>query len=406
MVIPKIGSIPLVNDATNGSAGGAFLLSTPSKSNATLHIDTADIEVHVGEPYAVVRFNGCEDAVSTFANAHSLVQQGLDLLSILGTQDSIILDAENEHILCWSEPDGIVVRNVSTTLFNFSVGSAKLVVKDKDGNIIPPVPSHPQHHPAFRYYRLAQTTDDLFDAYRNMYLSFEVLLSSQHPKMKREQEIDWLRRALSAASDEIGLKGLSTDPGSDPIGTILNDIYQDARLPLFHAKEGRVFYVPQDSDARVTVAHALNILTNLVLRMAEKWYSARRVGGFVFPGWVYKNVRSQLASNTIYATNYDGPFDPTEKDLSHPRFKSALATPCTVAPEFERGREPAFMGTFIEADFASVDPVRRIDVATDEHPYIAQIMDAPLKLSGIHRFEVLSHIRVTNQNQPKTLFRK
>lgn len=403
---PRIGSIPLINDITMGSAGGAFLLSTPSKSSATLHFDTAEIEVCSGEPYAVIRFMGAEDALSTFNNAHRLVQQGLDLLSILGTQDSVILDAENEHILCWCESNKVVVRSVSTTLLNFSVGSPKLIVKDKDGNVVPSVPSFPQHHGAFRYYRLAQTTDDLFDAYRNMYLAFEALLSSHYPKTKREQEIQWLTRALSAVSSEIQLTGLGTKEGEELVETILNEIYKDARLPLFHAKSGQTVYIPQDSDARTAVSHALGILTNLVLRMAEKWYSARRVGGFVFLGWVYDNIRAQLASSKIYASNYDGPFDSTEKDLSHPRYKLALTTSCKIAPEFERKREPALMGTFVGADFASVNPIRRIEVATEEHPYLSQILDAPLYLDGTIQFEVIRHIRGTNQNQPKSLFRK
>ena len=282
-----------------------------------------------------------------------------------------------------------------------------LVVRDKDGNIVPPVPSSPQHHAGFRYFRLAQTTDDLFDAYRNMYLAFELLLSTHCPKMSREKEIDWLRRAISAASADIPLTGLGIDEQTDLVETIINKVYQDARLPLFHAKEGRAFYIPQDNpSARIVISYALNILTKLVVRLAEKWYSARHMGGGVFFGWVYDNVRTQLASSTIYVSNYDGPFDPSEQDLSHPRFKSALSTPCAIVPEFERQGEPAFMGTFIGVDFATVNPIRCIEVATKEHPYLAQTLDAPLQLDGVARFEVLMHIRGTNVNQPRTLFRK
>jgi Methylamine utilization protein MauJ len=371
MNIPRIGSIPLFDENIVGCSGGAFLLSTKAKSDEVLHFDTAEIEVHAQEPYAVVRFKGSEDASSTFSSAHRLVHQGFDMLSILGKQDSVILDAENEHILCWSEHSGIVIRTVSTTLLEFAVGSANLVVKDKDGNVIPSVPPSPQHHPAFRYYRLAQTTDDLFDAYRNMYLAFEVLLSAHYPKIRREREIDWLRRALSAASADIPLTGLGTEAGADIVETTLNEIYQDARLPLFHAKEGREFYIPQDSSARVVVSHALSILTKLVLRMAEKWYSARRMGVGVFFGWVYDTLRTQLASCVIYASNYDGPFDPTERDLSHPRFESALTAPCTIASELEREGEPALMGNFIGVDFTAANPVQRVEIATKEHPYLA-----------------------------------
>jgi hypothetical protein len=190
------------------------------------------------------------------------------------------------------------------------------------------------------------------------------------------------------------------------VEAILDKIYQDARLPLFHAKEGRTFYIPQDTDSRIVVSQALSILTQLVLRMAEKWYSARRIGGFVFLGWVYNNVRTQLASSKIYITNYAGAFDPTEKDLSHPRFKSALTTPCKITSEFERKREPALKGTFVGVDFESANPIRRIEVATEEHPYLSQLLDAPLYLDGITRFEVVKHVRGANQNQPRTLFRK
>src|SRR5688572_650904 len=347
MTAPRIGSIPLVDENAVSSSGGAFLLSTQAKSNEVLRFDDAEIEVHAHEPFAVVRFSGSEDAVSTFSDAHRLVQQGLDMLSILGKQDSVILDAENEHHLCWTEPSGKVVRTVSTTLLEFNVGAINAVIKDKDGNVIPSVPTSPQHHPAFRYYRLAQTTDDLFDAYRNMYLAFEVLLSSHYPKIKGEHEIDWLRRALSAATVDTALISLKTERGADEVENIINAIYKDARLPLFHAKEGLAFYMPQDSGARTVVSSALNILTQLVLRMAEKWYSARRMGGGLFFGWVYDNVRTVLSSSVIYVSNYSGSFNADERDLSHPRFKSAVTAPCTLMPELERGKEPALMATFI-----------------------------------------------------------
>jgi hypothetical protein len=60
-------------------------------------------------------------------------------------------------------------------------------VRDKKGNVVSPVLSPPRHHIAFRFFRLAQTSDDLFDAYRNMYLAFEALLSTKHPKPAAEE---------------------------------------------------------------------------------------------------------------------------------------------------------------------------------------------------------------------------
>lgn len=55
-----------------------------------------------------------------------------------------------------------------------------------------------QHHIGFRYYRLAQSTEDLYDGFRNMYLAFEVLLSSKYPKVRGEQEpLEFSRLAVS-----------------------------------------------------------------------------------------------------------------------------------------------------------------------------------------------------------------
>lgn len=406
--MPRIGSIPLGANCTPRAAAAAFLLSSPANSSVVLPFDVAEIEVHAREPYAVVRFSGPEDATPAFTEGHRLVQRGLDLLSILGTQDLVIRDAEDEHILWWSEPMGMVLRLVSTAVLNFRVGPVTLAVRDKDGNVIPPLPSSPRHHIAFRYYRLAQTTDDLFDSCRNMYLAFEVLLSSKYPKASaREREIVWLRRALSAASGEVSLADLGTRVGSDTVDSVLDKIYYDARLPLFHAKEGRVYYAPQDSPAsRAAVSDALGVLTQLVLRMAEKWCDARRMGGGVFFGWVYDTLKSFLDSCTAYATNYDGPLDHTERDLSHPRFRTAVRLPCRIAPELQRGKEPALIADATGTDLSSVNSIRCIDIATTEYPCISHQLEAALELDNVARFEVFMHIKATNANQPKSLFRK
>ncbi len=54
---------------------------------------------------------------------------------------------------------------------------------DADGNLVPPVPTPPlAWHESLRYFRLSQTTDDLFDAYRNAYLALESILSSIAPQ--------------------------------------------------------------------------------------------------------------------------------------------------------------------------------------------------------------------------------
>jgi hypothetical protein len=58
----------------------------------------------------------------------------------------------------------------------------RAVHKDAAGNIIPPPPRPPATwHESMRYFRLAQVTDDLFDAYRNLYLALVSLLTKLAP---------------------------------------------------------------------------------------------------------------------------------------------------------------------------------------------------------------------------------
>ncbi len=240
-----------------------------------------------------------------------------------------------------------------------------------------------------------------------MYLAFEALLSSQHPKRDGEWEIDWLRRALKSASAVARLDGLELPAGSDRVESFLDIVYKDARLSLFHAKEGRSFFAPQDSPAdRKAVSGALGLLTHVVLAMADAWFDARHTGGAVYFGWVYENARRMLEPASVYASSYDGPHDANEKDLSHPRFQTAVKLTSRLAPELQRGRAPAFLSTGDGEELARVTPLRRVEIVLRGAPAIAQILDTPIELDGVARFEDLMHVRAMNLNQPRSLFRR
>ena len=411
----RLGNIPLVTEQDSDACGAAFTLISPARADVILTLSSAEIELRQGQRDVVVRFCGAKDPTETFKRGHQLAQQGLDLASILGRLDAVIQDAEEEHVLWWTESTGLIVRLVSTVTLRFGVGPATVQIQDSSGNIVPPPLIHPRYHIGFRYYRLAQATDDLYDAYRNMYLAFEALLSSQFPKMKKgeakrkkdEGEREWLQRGFKAASAKGLLKDIVPSDEPDPIEAVLKIIYGDARIPLFHAKEGEKAYAPQDSPSnRKVVSKALNILTQIVLRMAAAWFDARRMGGAVMFGSVYETTSKLLEEAKMLASNDASPSDPGENNLDHPRFKNALNLSKRLAPELQRGSEPAVFGYVSTAELHRLSVLRRIDLVSTTNPVMMLKLESELAVDGIARLEVVLHVRAMNLNQPKSLFRQ
>jgi hypothetical protein len=404
----RLGDIVLYTQGSAQKCGAVFTLTVAAGTSAALALPGFDVEVAKGQRDVVVRFDGVSTAADAFRRGHQLAQQGLDMLSLLGRCDVAIQDAESEHSVWWLEREGVVVRHVSTSYLRLEVGPLVVATRDTDGSEIAPSRPQARYHIAFRYFRLAQTTDDLYDAYRNMYLAFEALLSFKYPKRRGEKEVEWLRRGLAGIQSTVGMHSLvAHSGGTDMVETVLSSIYKDARLPLFHAKEGEAFFPPQDSvDDRQIISVALTALTQIVLRLAEAWFDVRRVGGGVFFGWVYEATTRMLSECTLIATSQPGPCDTDERDLFHERFRSGVRFKTRLAPDLQRGNEPAIFGSIPGKALDSLGLVRRFEVIATDHPVMAQLLESPLMCSDAARVEVLMHVRAMNVNQPKSLFRQ
>ena len=174
-------------------------------------------------------------------------QAGLDLMSIMGTVDLLTQKSTEEYLLSWRTGMKQIVRIYSTTTMSFTVNSPTISVKDKDGNDVTKTPSIPDHHYAYRYFRLSQTSDDLYDAFRNMYLSFEMLLSSKHPPFPRERERTWLESGIARVANDLDLGKFFKPKPMSLVDEIISRVYTSARLPLFHAKNDRKALPPHGS---------------------------------------------------------------------------------------------------------------------------------------------------------------
>ncbi len=278
--MPSIGSLTFpIDDGLD--SGIAFLLSKPPEKELTLRYRDYQILAAPDTPFVICRFAGAVSLEDAFRTGSLVAQEALDILSMTGNADLITREADDEYLAWWCSEDGRTMAQVSTITLSVTLGHATVTVQDANGNVVPSTPVIPKHHIGFRFYRLSQVSDDLYDAYRNMYLAFESILSSQYPKSKG-LEINWLRQSLNAAASDLQLSNLIPVGVADPTGYLLAKIYDGARLPLFHAKDGKAYFAPvQSSINRQEVSTSLAILTQIVIRMAGKWFAARRLGGWV-----------------------------------------------------------------------------------------------------------------------------
>jgi hypothetical protein len=401
----KLGGISLVVSEGKLTSGAAFLLAGPSKVSETLDVcGTGEITVLAGNPYLVAR-HADKQPDRLYSRGFELAQEGLDLLAVTGKADLTLRDFSGEHILWWPAGKGQALRITSTFTLTADVPPVSVIVKNQSGEVIPSLPpARHQHHPAFRYYRLSQVTDDLQDAMRNVYLAFELMLSDRYPKGK-ETEYDWLRRSLAELAKDPNFPAALSKPPNEFVDHFMDHIYKGARLPLFHAKIGRDYYPPQAvADERLVLSSAFDGVTRLVLRMFESWYNVRRMGGALYPKWVYENMEKLFSGARMVASRHDV-LDRTEKDLSHPRFKTAVAVETRVIPHRSADEGPLVIAEFDRASLANAGILRLFEVINNEAPLTANLLDVELETDGIDYLECHCRTRLANARQPKRLFK-
>ena len=102
---------------------------------------------------------------------------------IQGVNDLAIRAIDEDHIIWWVEEGEVVLRVVSLAPMHVDVPPVPISIVDSAGAIVPRPPTPTiRWHESFRYFRLSQTTEDLFDAYRNSYLALESVLSGIAPQ--------------------------------------------------------------------------------------------------------------------------------------------------------------------------------------------------------------------------------
>lgn len=293
MTVGTCAGIPLQDSEGVSRHGGVFLLREAPITDATVTLLGWTTTVSVRHK-AVVTYG--PSTATNFDNARSEALRAanncLDYMCMRGWCDSVIRLDSDECIAWWADPTlGVVLRarTIHTIKPRFR---AEGTVTTSSGEVVPsPPPPTLAQHDAFRFIRMARTSEYLFDSYRNMFLALERLLSDIRPrKMKAngkpdESEKAWFTDALKKADALAPVAALAPTGELAPIDWVYENMYGDKRSALMHAKPG-LYRLPQDDVSRDDLRDSLHVLWDFVRHLVGKLLDVEYgFSGFSSAGW-------------------------------------------------------------------------------------------------------------------------
>ncbi|MEM7735124.1 MAG: hypothetical protein AAF267_04980 [Deinococcota bacterium] len=265
--------------ASEYKCGATYLLKRQVKGR-TFNIGNARVDIgQDGWSIEVALRQTTQDLVrSTSAVAKSV----LDLLAADAFQISDLKDPLRQHGLWFHGEEGTTLRAVTTGRLAVRMQLA-IEVKDPEGKV------RSQHEPKLRwhashsYFRRSQITDDLHDAYRNLFLALEAMLSEIYPWKVGMGERKWLKSALRHAMEGYGLNmhDFVGGDGGNPYRRFMKEQYRARRYALFHSKLDEAPTIPSDMTARDDLVIATRRLGQLYVHLARLITGAGFAGGMM-----------------------------------------------------------------------------------------------------------------------------
>jgi len=231
-----------------------------------------------GSYYIETQLTTAPAASSLRDDAWNVIQKVLDVYSVKNRRHIGTKRGEYEYVSWLQSTDGYEVWFTETMEFKWDMKMTIEVTNPNGTKPESPLPPPFFHHPSFRFYRLSQLTDDLFDSYRNAYLALECIVSDESPKGSSESESDWLKRVLGGNLNA----GM---PGGTQIDSTVDELYKLGRLPLFHAKTGQGFFHPYSMADR---EHVQKLLRQLIFTLST--LIRFKFGSHFLGGWAQKST--------------------------------------------------------------------------------------------------------------------
>jgi hypothetical protein len=426
MTIGEYAGVPLQDPGDTWQNGAVFLLRRRPHWSESVSIDGWTTSVVAKIPVVVtcgpVKARNFED---TFAAALTAANRGLDYMSVTGRGDCAIRDPSDDCLVWWPDKErrGIILR--CRMIQNAELPARAHItatVTNPDGTVTPPpAPQTPMAREAYRFIRMARTSDDLYDSYRNMFLAFECLLSDIRPPRqittrrgwgclrwgpattKWESETQWFKAALTEAHELVPLDTL-TKPAeqTNHVKWVMNHMYDRQRSALMHAKQnrGKDYLLPQDHIARAELTASLGRLWSYISNLVRVLYKVSR-SGVDFSAYAMAPLALKLLGDSVVVVSDDETSAVNTPGVGSPIADGSRLVELqsgTAAADPDQARLWTFLAYCDPSDLSVLTAIRKLGAKLADDPaQSVSELSGPLHLGGsVVRFEVVYGLRYVN----------
>ena len=400
-----LGGRPDSEGHANHGAAIAYSLRAACQVSRSDEIDGWIVESAVGKSTIVARSTQAIGRQEAIAAGTECIQRNLDLLSYERFKVCELAGIGGSHVLLYTQANRRVVEIMATDDLVLGV-SVTGVVYDRDGNPKPtPAGPPPVWTPALRFYRLSQASSDLYEAYRNLWLGLEALLSSISAKRADEGERKWLRRVLAEIGARMDVRPLLPD-SRDLADYMLADQYERMRCYLFHAKPEDGMAAPTLPDPEA-LALAYAKLIRIWRGIAHHLIGVRQGGIGVVTNEGFRVMLSTLFSSGLVVVYSDARAPAANEDTKiNPGGKARIELENS---RHQDGAMPGLVSVSASLLIEGKDSLPEVwrfgcEFGPEKTLFCAGRVEGGLGLSGVDQLDILQVLRLKNASSPKVSF--
>lgn len=376
----------------NAPAGAGFTLDRPAPRDAHIELSNGwSVDVVAQARTVIARGSDVGSYEKARDDGLDAVQEALDLFSVQNNLALVTETIEELHFAWWREVSKTIFRLVAVSDRHVTVGSGRS-------------PKQAEWHPSFRYFRMAQTTSDLINSYRNLYLALESILTDIVPQNPPENESTWLKRALQQIEPAISLARYAP-PGAGNAGKrVYRDIYDTMRNGMFHAKKGRRALLPQRAADRPLITATLDRLTRLYLDLLTLKFGVIRGGGVMTLGGFELLMRPLFSEAAEIVISDDDSPTADDDDVVNPRGGRLIRFSAHYESALDQPSIKHWIGELAEPDLQSAPDVRRFGLILDSKLVQIERAHEALDLGSLDCLQIQLGQRLVNTNIHKSIF--